>query len=80
MSKNMGSADRVIRLVIVAVIAVLYFTNTIGGTLAIVVGVVAVAFFVTSLVGWCPSYVPFGISTRTGSDAPPPPPPPPPTT
>ena len=71
MMKNMGSADRVIRLVIAVAIAVLYFTGTISGTLAIVLGIVAVAFFVTSLVGWCPSYLPFGLSTRKPSGGPP---------
>lgn len=64
MTKNMGTADRVIRTLIAVAIAVLYFTGTIGGTLAIVLGIVAVAFLVTSLVGWCPSYLPFGLSTR----------------
>lgn len=64
MTRNMGSADRVIRILIALAIGVLYFTGTIGGTLAIVLGIVAVAFVVTSLVGWCPTYVPFGLSTR----------------
>lgn len=64
MTKNMGTADRVIRTIIALVIAVLYFTGTIGGTVAILLGIVAVAFLVTSLVGWCPSYLPFGLSTR----------------
>ncbi len=64
MKKNMGMADRVIRLSIVVLIAVLYFTGQIGGTLATVLGIVAVAFLITSLISWCPSYVPFGISTR----------------
>jgi hypothetical protein len=71
MMKNMGSADRVIRLLIAVAIAVLYFTGTISGTLAIVLGIVAVAFFVTSLLGWCPSYLPFGLSTRKPSGGPP---------
>lgn len=64
MKQNMGSADRIIRLVIVAIIAVLYFAGQITGTAAIILGIIAVAFFVTSLIGWCPSYVPFGISTK----------------
>ena len=64
MTKNMGTADRVIRTLIAVAIAVLYFTGTISGTLAILLGIVAVAFLVTSLVGWCPSYLPFGLSTR----------------
>lgn len=64
MTKNMGTADRAIRILIALAIAVLYFTHKISGTLAIVLEIVAIAFIVTSLVGWCPSYVPFGLSTR----------------
>lgn len=64
MTKNMGTADRVIRTLIAVAVAVLYFTGKISGTLAIVLGIVAIAFLVTSLVGWCPSYLPFGLSTR----------------
>lgn len=64
MTKNMGTADRLIRTLIAAAIAVLYFTGTISGTVAILLGIVAVAFLVTSLIGWCPSYLPFGLSTR----------------
>ena len=68
MKKNMGMADRVIRLAVVVLIAALYFTGQISGVLATVLGIVAVAFFVTSLISWCPTYVPFGISTRKSSD------------
>jgi len=60
----MGGVDKIIRLVVVAIIAALYFTGQITGTAAIILGIIAVAFLVTSLIGWCPSYVPFGISTR----------------
>lgn len=63
MKKNMGTVDRVVRLIIAAIIAVLYFTGQISGTLAIVLGIVAIAFVLTSLIGWCPLYVPFKIST-----------------
>jgi predicted PurR-regulated permease PerM len=66
MKLNMGTTDRIIRLSIVAIIAILYFAGQLSGTVAIVLGIVAVAFLVTSLVGWCPSYVPLGISTRKG--------------
>jgi len=69
MTKNMGTTDRVIRTLVAVAIAVLYFTGTIGGALAIVLGIVAVAFLVTSLVGWCPSYLPFGLSTRNSAPA-----------
>jgi Protein of unknown function (DUF2892) len=63
MTKNMGTADRLTRTVIAIAIAVLYFSGKISGTLAIVLGIVAVAFLLTSFVAWCPSYLPFGIST-----------------
>jgi hypothetical protein len=71
MTKNMGTADRVIRLLIALAVAVLYFTGTISGTLAIALGIVAIAFFVTSFIGWCPSYLPFGLSTRKPAGGPP---------
>jgi hypothetical protein len=67
----MGGADRVIRMLIALTVAVLYFTGTISGTVAIVLGIVAVAFFLTSLLGWCPTYLPFGLSTRKSSGGPP---------
>ncbi len=63
MKKNMGSGDRVIRFAIAALIAVLYFTGTISGTLGIVLLVLAGVFVLTSLVSFCPLYAPFGIST-----------------
>jgi len=63
MKKNMGTADKLIRLTVVALIVILYFSGQITGTAAIILGIVAVAFLVTSLIGWCPTYVPFGIST-----------------
>ena len=63
MQKNMGSADRVIRVLIALVIAGLYFTNTITGTLGLVLLILAVVFLLTSLVSFCPLYTIFGIST-----------------
>lgn len=63
MKKNMGTTDRLIRTLIALGIAGLYFTGRIGGTLAIVLSVVAVVFLVTSSVAWCPAYVPMGWST-----------------
>jgi hypothetical protein len=64
MKENMGTADRVIRTLIAIGIGVLYFSGRISGTLAIVLGIVAVLFLLTGLVGRCPGYVPFGLSTR----------------
>ena len=59
----MGTADRVIRLIIAAVIGVLYYTGTISGTLGIVLLVLAGVFVLTSFISFCPLYIPFGIST-----------------
>ena len=64
MKANMGIVDRVIRVLLVALVAVLYFTGVISGVLAIVLGVLAVVFLLTSIVGVCPLYLPFGISTK----------------
>ena len=64
MTKNMGSVDRGIRIVVACVIAVLYFTQVISGVLAIVLGIFAVLFVVTGIVGFCPGYLPFKFSTR----------------
>lgn len=63
MKANMSLADRVIRIAAVIVIAVLYFTDQISGTLAIILGIVAAIFVLTSLVNFCPLYRLFGIST-----------------
>lgn len=64
MIKNMGSTDKAIRIVIALLIAALYFLNVISGTVAIVLGVIAIAFALTSLINFCPLCYPFGISTR----------------
>jgi len=63
MKKNMGNADRIIRVIIAVVIAALYFTNVISGTLGIVLLALAGIFVLTSLVSFCPLYAPFGLST-----------------
>jgi len=63
MKKNMGGADRIIRVLIAAVIAVLFFMKVITGTLGIVLLVLAGVFVLTSLISFCPLYLPFGIKT-----------------
>ena len=63
MTKNMGSADRIIRVIIAAIVGVLYLTNIISGTLGIVLLVLAGIFVLTSLISFCPLYAPFGIKT-----------------
>jgi hypothetical protein len=59
----MGTADRVIRAIVAVVIGFLYFTGAISGTLAVILGIVAVLLLLTSITGMCPGYMPFGIST-----------------
>lgn len=62
--KNMGTADRLIRSLAAIGVGALYFTGTISGTLAAVLGIFAGIFLLTSLVSWCPIYAPLGVSTR----------------
>jgi hypothetical protein len=64
MKKNMGTIDITIRLLIAAIVVALYFTNVISGTIAIVLLAVAGIFFLTSILSFCPLYLPFGLSTR----------------
>ena len=63
MQKNMGSTDKMIRIIIAIVIAILYYTNVISGTTAIVLSVVALIFAITSFISFCPLYTLLGIST-----------------
>ena len=63
MKKNMGTADRITRLVIAAIIAFLYFTNVITGTFGIVLVIIAAVFVATSLISFCPLYTLFGINS-----------------
>ena len=69
MQANMGTIDRVIRSLIAVAIGVLYFTGVIRGTLAIVLGILSVMFLLTSLVSWCPAYLPMKFSTRKKPEA-----------
>ncbi|HWA36064.1 MAG TPA: DUF2892 domain-containing protein [Cyclobacteriaceae bacterium] len=64
MKKNMGSADRIIRSLIAAVLVAFYFTGIISGTMGLVLVVLAAVFVLTSLVSFCPLYLPFGLSTK----------------
>lgn len=64
MKKNMGIADKAIRFILAIIVGVLYYTNVINGTLAIVLGLLAVVFILTSFMSFCPLYLPFGIDTR----------------
>ncbi len=60
----MGTIDRLLRTIIAIVIIVLYFTGQITGTAAIILGILAVVFLLTSAVSFCPLYVPLKINTK----------------
>jgi len=63
MKKNMGSADKLIRILIAVAIGVLYYLGKIEGTLAIVLMAFAIIFLLTSLVSFCPLYTIFKMNT-----------------
>jgi hypothetical protein len=64
MKKNMGTVDKVIRILVAVIVVVLYFTHVISGILAIILLALSAIFVVTSLLSICPLYLPFGLSTR----------------
>lgn len=63
MKKNMGTADRIVRLLLAAIFAGLYFSNAVTGTAGIVLVVLAVVFALTSIIRFCPLYILAGINT-----------------
>jgi hypothetical protein len=64
MKKNMGAADKIIRILLAIIVVLLYYLNVISGTVAVVLLVLAGIFILTSFIGFCPLYVPFRINTR----------------
>ena len=64
MKANMGTADKSVRIVLAIAVGVLYYYGVISGTLAIILGILAIVFVATNFVSFCPLYYPFGISTR----------------
>ena len=64
MKGNIGLLDRIVRIGLVALVAVLFFTHQLSPVAAVILGILAVVFAVTSVVGVCPLYLPLGISTR----------------
>lgn len=63
MKRNMSNVDRVIRVILAALFAYLYFAGVVAGTLGIVLLVLAAVFLLTSIIAFCPLYAPFKIST-----------------
>ncbi|MBL7931647.1 MAG: DUF2892 domain-containing protein [Bacteroidia bacterium] len=68
MKKNMGTADRIIRLIVAAIVVWLYASNVIAGTLGVVLLIFAGIFVLTSFISFCPLYLPFGLNTRRRKD------------
>ncbi|MBN1498725.1 MAG: DUF2892 domain-containing protein [Spirochaetes bacterium] len=64
MIKNMGLIDRIIRVVLAVVVGILYLADQISGAAAVILGILAVVFVITSAAGFCPLYLPFKIKTR----------------
>ena len=64
MKKKMGLFDRIIRTILAVVVGVLFFTKQISGLAAIILGILAIVFLLTSLIAFCPLYLPFKLSTR----------------
>ncbi|WCT75748.1 DUF2892 domain-containing protein (plasmid) [Sphingomonas naphthae] len=62
--RNIGTTDRIIRLLVGLAILAAYGLGLIGGTLALALGAVAAVLLITSLIATCPAYLPFGVSTR----------------
>ena len=69
MKKNMGSIDRVLRVLVAVVVGILYFMGQITGVAAIIFGIFAVVFLLTSAIGFCPLYLPLKLSTMKKKDA-----------
>lgn len=67
MKKNVGPADRVIRILLAVIFAALLFAGAVEGTFGVVLGILAALLVLTSMVSFCPLYAPFGISTRQKS-------------
>jgi hypothetical protein len=64
MKPNMGTTDKIIRIALAALVAILYFTNVISGTLGIILLVLAAVFVLTSLISFCPLYPLLGMNTK----------------
>ena len=65
MKKNMGIIDRVVRVLIAALVIILYFfTTLIPGIIGVILLVFAGVFILTSIFSICPLYLPFKLSTK----------------
>ena len=63
MKKNVGTTDKIVRILVAIIIVILYATNVISATAALILGIFAMLLVVTSFLSFCPIYLPFNIST-----------------
>lgn len=63
MKTNMGTIDKIIRVIIALVFSILYFTGTVSGILGYILLALGAIFILTSIMSFCPLYLPFGLST-----------------
>ena len=66
MKRNMSNIDRIIRVLVAALFAWLYFSGVVIGVTGIILLVLAGVFTLTAVVAFCPLYAPFKFSTYKG--------------
>jgi hypothetical protein len=64
MKINMGMLDRGFRVGLAILAGLFYWTGALEGVIGIVAIAFAGIFLLTSLVGFCPLYLPFGFSSK----------------
>lgn len=64
MKNNMSSTDRIVRIVVAVILAALYFSGVITGTVGTILTLLAIVFLLTATIGFCPLYTLFGMSTK----------------
>lgn len=64
MKKNVGSTDQIYRIILAILVGILYYTDTISGTLDLVLVAFSIVLVLTSVFNFCPLYLPFGINTQ----------------
>ena len=64
LNRNMGTVDRIVRIALALVFVGLIVTGAVSGVLAIILGILAAVFVVTSVFSFCPLYLPLSLSTH----------------
>ena len=63
MKKNVGTVDKIVRTIVALVIAILFEIHVINGLYSKILVLVALAFLLTSIFGFCPVYTVLGVNT-----------------